>query len=1030
MKTEPLLVVVSVLEGRDFPKSQRACVVVTARFDGERLSTDPVESREQPQFSTELAWELDRRTLHQHRLQRTPIKLTVFAVGSGTGGESGGDALGYVVLELRSVQEIRQEPRWYPLLSSRFSQRRPALLLSVLLENDTKTPHASPDRFRAKKAPPRPGSLAVADLVPERLEAVLVPEQGYHQVGPPELCSDMFVLSVTVAFASKLEQLVPSTVPLAAEGADFFFYYSLLGNDITSAPFLNLLSPSFQPERASVRIRSTKQVLLTYLGQQPALQVHLCCGSQSLGSAEVPLSDLSHCCGALDRQTATVEGVFVLWGGGRGPPRGPPADLQPSVGLALSLRREMLPGNSDGGDGPAQPVAPSLLARPPQTHQQGAPCPSAHTGLNRLVEGEQDQGGEVEQGQGGEGEQDQGGEVEQDQGGEGGELVSIPASSHHFCFSLDLRSLTNLLLPHTPSVVLRYWYRFLGGASPISTSPAVELRGGEEVFLPQSFCSFHFAAQPQQVQQTFTSVPLQVEVWCRAPGSRDQLVGSASVPLAPLLCAERTSFSGPLGQPACRQTLTTTAPVLSNHREKVADLCYTSTLEDQGPLQTTAALEDQGPLQTTAALEDQGPLQTPAALEDQGPLQTTSTLEDQGPLQTAPLSSAQSRLEQQDLNRTPTRAPPGGPSRTPAQAWAPGPGPSRTPAQAWAPGPGPSRTPAQAWAPGPGPSRDTLEYRTAVELELWKEEQEDAFLQQLRRKESSHMQVLAEEWRRRDGEREALVKKKEVEYNQLEERLQKTLEDLEIREKQLEHAHKESQAVGRDLRLDYELRQRELQERSGQLAREYGQQGAAERHRLGLLEAERNRLLQQVEEVELRYQALQKEFSVFREQQHCRPEARLQSEVNLLTLEKVELERKLESTTKSKLHYKQQWGRALKELARFKQREQENALHRLKRQQEELEAMRLRYLATEEKETVLSERQELDSIRHQLTRLKQQEESSDPAPSDKGEEHLARLVEERDSLLRTGVYTQDDLIISQLNTQIHTARTHGTTHTL
>lgn len=33
---------------------------------------------------------------------------------------------------------------------------------------------------------------------------------------------------------------------------------------------------------------------------------------------------------------------------------------------------------------------------------------------------------------------------------------------------------------------------------------------------------------------------------------------------------------------------------------------------------------------------------------------------------------------------------------------------------------------------------------------------------------------------------------------------------------------------------------------------------------------------------------------------------------------KAELERKLESTTKSKLQYKQQWGRALKELARFK----------------------------------------------------------------------------------------------------------------
>ena len=49
-------------------------------------------------------------------------------------------------------------------------------------------------------------------------------------------------------------------------------------------------------------------------------------------------------------------------------------------------------------------------------------------------------------------------------------------------------------------------------------------------------------------------------------------------------------------------------------------------------------------------------------------------------------------------------------------------------------------------------------------------------------------------------------------------------------------------------------------------------------------------------------------------------QVRLQSEINLLTLEKVELERKLDSVTKSKVHYKQQWGRALKELAKLKQK--------------------------------------------------------------------------------------------------------------
>ncbi|KAG7219787.1 hypothetical protein INR49_011521 [Caranx melampygus] len=230
---------------------------------------------------------------------------------------------------------------------------------------------------------------------------------------------------------------------------------------------------------------------------------------------------------------------------------------------------------------------------------------------------------------------------------------------------------------------------------------------------------------------------------------------------------------------------------------------------------------------------------------------------------------------------------------------------------------------------------------------------------------------------------------------------------------------------------------------------------------------------EQIADAESRYKHLEREFHQFREQQHTRPEFRLQSDINLLTLEKVELERKLESTTKSKLHYKQQWGRALKELARFKQlfkdaereqeaagrqpittrplwerrlrheytnaarvtdrrrqeREQENAMTRLKKQQAELEAMRLRYLATEEKEAVRQDRQELEEIRNELNRLKQQDDRLGPAPSSSGpapsqdvnesaDEHLSRLLEERDTLLRTGVYTHDDRIIAELNRQI------------
>ena len=39
----------------------------------------------------------------------------------------------------------------------------------------------------------------------------------------------------------------------------------------------------------------------------------------------------------------------------------------------------------------------------------------------------------------------------------------------------------------------------------------------------------------------------------------------------------------------------------------------------------------------------------------------------------------------------------------------------------------------------------------------------------------------------------------------------------------------------------------------------------------------------------------------------------------------LELERKLDAAAKSKAHYKQQWGRALKEVARLKQQEQDVA---------------------------------------------------------------------------------------------------------
>ena len=63
---------------------------------------------ESPDFTQELAWELDKKGLHQHRLQRTSIKVQVYASDPHSTMR---ETIGYVVLDLRSAtnQQVRAE---------------------------------------------------------------------------------------------------------------------------------------------------------------------------------------------------------------------------------------------------------------------------------------------------------------------------------------------------------------------------------------------------------------------------------------------------------------------------------------------------------------------------------------------------------------------------------------------------------------------------------------------------------------------------------------------------------------------------------------------------------------------------------------------------------------------------------------------------------------------------------------------------------------------------------------------------------
>ncbi|XP_026508192.2 centrosomal protein of 120 kDa isoform X1 [Terrapene carolina triunguis] len=1014
-KSDQLLIVVSILEGRHFPRRAKHMLVVEAKFDGEQLATDPVDHADQPEFATELAWELDRKALHQHRLQRTPIKLQCFALDPISSTK---ETIGYIVLDLRAAQEKKQAPKWYPLLSNKYTKFKSEIQISIVLETDTKAPV---DGFKAKEAPPREGKVPalLSGLDPKNIVAVLNEEEGYHQIGPAEYCREYFVLSVTIAFATQLEQLIPSTMKLPERQPEFFFYYSLLGNDVTNEPFTDLINPNFEPERASVRIRSTVEVLQVYFSAQPKIQIHLCCGDQSLGSTEIPLTGLLKKGNVeIDQHPVSVEGAFNLVPPNRAKQKLPPLalDMGPTVGVSVTLQKEgintqsliHLDRQTEPEHSQKRVLSPTRdKTKSPQQRSQSAPSAPLQNGHSPPTKDEATES-EVESLQYDRGtklnkkelvvesckevnnqeseelavfksqsraksplqselqnsslnavapvSQSHPGAASSASESTSGQKIAVPAASHHFCFSIDLRSIHNLEVGFPVNCILRYSYPFFGSAAPIMTNPPVEVRKNMEVFLPQSYCAFDFATMPHQLQDTFFRLPLLVELWHKDKMTKDILLGVARLQLSNVLGLEKTRFLGTNGEQCWRQTCSETVGVMAAQgaNNRIAELSYTVTLEDYGLVKMHEVLVSDSSQCLGAGQQQVPPSQPPHVPETE-----------------------------------------------------------------------------------PEP-RETLEYKAALELEMWKEMQEDIFENQLKKKELAHMQALAEEWKKRDKEREALVKKKVAEYTNLEEQLQKTLTDLEKRERQLVSAESELQRVKRELQAQHERNFQELQDSVRRVKEECAHQVELERSKIKQLEEDKVRLQQQFYEAENKYKILEKEFQQYKEQQCSKPEIRLQSEINLLTLEKVELERKLESATKSKLHYKQQWARALKELARLKQREQENAMARLKKQQQELEHMRLRYLAAEEKEVGKTERKELEDIRNELNRLKQQEDKKQSQDSrdisvervgslntrqlnESLDDYLTRLIEERDTLLRTGVYNHEDHIVSELDRQIREA---------
>ncbi|PAA77995.1 hypothetical protein BOX15_Mlig011890g3 [Macrostomum lignano] len=314
-------------------------------------------------------------------------------------------------------------------------------------------------------------------------------------------------------------------------------------------------------------------------------------------------------------------------------------------------------------------------------------------------------------------------------------------------------------------------------------------------------------------------------------------------------------------------------------------------------------------------------------------------------------------------------------------------------------------------------------YHAAMELELWKEAAKEAFEAGLKRREQTLVMAFAREFRRRDAEREAAHKKRSAEYEQLTEKLQAAIADVEEKERRLANGQRDLLQRRDDLQRRHDSRLKELQDASNRMQADCQQRIELERARCRQLEEQVAAAKSASHDWERRWKETEAALKRMRDAECDRPEVKLLHTVTNLQLEKSELERRLEQAQRAKQQYKQQLGRCLKELAASRQREQAAQSAALQRQQTELEHMRLRYLAAEEQDLVRKERGELKRAKEGLDTLAYGAPlgSEQPTGSKSGSEHAARLIEERDTLLRTGVYTHEDDIVRELERRIQAA---------
>ncbi|KMQ91887.1 centrosomal protein [Lasius niger] len=339
---------------------------------------------------------------------------------------------------------------------------------------------------------------------------------------------------------------------------------------------------------------------------------------------------------------------------------------------------------------------------------------------------------------------------------------------------------------------------------------------------------------------------------------------------------------------------------------------------------------------------------------------------------------------------------------------------------------------------GPPILDDSLAYKIVDELETWKERQKEMFKAELKRKEERHLDMLSEEWRK---QRENLESKLACSVEQckiLANSLNNATEDLRIRRlKSLENETRLIKA-NEDLQWRYETKLQELKDSLDVMQNDLTS-------KITKLEEKKTALEAQVEILLYENETLKSSTSKQADELQMYQKASLTKDQTASLLQELKiLEEKLDSAQKGKSFFKEQWGKAVREIHKMKVDHQQAMQVQIKNSKEELKNVDLAEILSVDTRALNNDQILLKELQKEIDVIKPKQSfaskedynriftiaddvyskiscNGNKIGSDKSEEYndrLKALREERDSLLKTGSYAADDIVIKKLNTEI------------